>query len=335
MTVSHATQLCPNPGTTPDIDLKIEVFLLRWDNPQTRAAYRAAIHCWADWCADRGLDPIHGVHRTHVEAWVLELKDSRKLKPTTINHRVTVLRIWFELAIDDGLIARNPCRLVRRLRVPRDNTRKSLHRNELRQLLIAARDDRPGYYALVVLMAYCGLRVSEAVGLDVEDTRVTEHSHRCARITRKGGEVALIPMPPVVQRAVDDAAGDRTTGPLIVGVLSGAARPAQHVDELVERDKAPGRDPFDGEFLPGAEHGVDGEDATLVVDEFVRDRAASLIAEHVTVYLNDVPADAAAHARGEVIDEADRQVLTKAGVTPRMVDRHTGQHRGCHRQKTR
>lgn len=233
--MSHATQLCPNPGTTPDIDVKIEVFLLRWDNQQTRNAYRAAIHCWADWCAARGLDPIHGIHRTHVEAWVLELKDSRKLKPTTINHRVTVLRIWFELAIDDGLIARNPCRLVRKLRVPRDNTRKSLHRNELRQLLIAARDDRPGYYALVVLMAYCGLRVSEAVGLDVEDTRVTEHSHRCARVTRKGGEVALIPMPPVVQRAVDEAAGDRTSGPLIVGVLSGERISRRCANEVIKR----------------------------------------------------------------------------------------------------
>lgn len=71
MTVSHATQLCPNPGTTPDIGLKVEVFLLRWENTRTRNAYRAAIHAWTDWCAARGLDPIHGVHRTHVEAWVL------------------------------------------------------------------------------------------------------------------------------------------------------------------------------------------------------------------------------------------------------------------------
>lgn len=233
--MSHATQLCPNPGTTPDIGLKVEVFLLRWENTRTRNAYRAAIHAWTDWCAARGLDPIHGIHRTHIEAWVLELKDSRKLKPTTINHRVCVVRIWFELAIDDGLIDRNPCRLVRKVRVPRDNSRKSLYRHELRQLLIVARDERPAYYALVTLMAYCGLRVSEAVDIDIEDTRVNEQSHRCVRVTRKGGEVALIPMPPVVQRAVDDAAGDRTSGPLIVGAISGQRITRRCANEVIKR----------------------------------------------------------------------------------------------------
>ncbi len=61
--------------------------------------------------------------------------------------------------------------------------------------------------------------------------------------------------------------------------------------------------------------------------QLVCDRAAPLVAEHVTVHHDNVTTDLAPHARGKMVDEPDRQVLTEAGVTPRMVNRHTGQRR--------
>lgn len=211
----------------------IEMFLLRWENENTRAAYRAGMLSWTRWCGNRGRDPIYGVHRTDVEAWILDMR-ADGLAHTTINHRIVVLRIWFELAVDDRLIEHNPCRIVRKLRVPRDNSRKSLHMDELQALLEASSASRPAYHALIVLMLYCGLRVSEVTELDVTDVQVTERSHRCARVTRKGGERTTIPMPPDIHPAVDAAIGGRESGPLLLGPISGERLTRRRANEVVK-----------------------------------------------------------------------------------------------------
>jgi len=65
----------------------------------------------------------------------------------------------------------------------------------------------------VLLLGLNGLRVSEALGADVEDL-TTERGHRVLRIKRKGGKTATVPLAPRTAEAVDAYVGDRTIGPL-------------------------------------------------------------------------------------------------------------------------
>lgn len=83
-------------------------------------------------------------------------------------------------------------------------------------MLTAARQStNPFDFALVCLLGLLGLRIFETVGADIDDLG-EEQGHRVLRVRGKGGKVVLAPLPPAVSRAVDPAAGERTTGPLLL-----------------------------------------------------------------------------------------------------------------------
>ncbi len=83
-------------------------------------------------------------------------------------------------------------------------------------LLTAARQsaDRCDF-ALVAMLGLLGLRIFEATGADITDLG-EEHGHRVLRVCGKGTKVVLIPLPPAVARAIDQAAGIRTGGPILL-----------------------------------------------------------------------------------------------------------------------
>jgi integrase/recombinase XerD len=69
---------------------------------------------------------------------------------------------------------------------------------------------------LISLLALNGLRVSEAIGADIEDLGL-ERGHRTPTILRKGGKVVTIPLAPRTARAIDLAVGERCEEPIFVG----------------------------------------------------------------------------------------------------------------------
>ncbi|QLF84845.1 tyrosine integrase [Gordonia phage BBQValindra] len=233
MTVSHATEACALARA--DLDLYIESFLARWESPNTCAAYRQDLTAWLRWCDLHNKHPISDASRPLIEVWMRWLRDERGNSSSTINHRVGTLSQFFELALDDDLVRKNPCRLVRRPRATPDaDERIALTRDEMQRLTAAAAASSPSDHALVVLMGYCGLRVSEACGLGVTDCYEIAKAHRCVRFVGKGGKPALVPMPPSVQRAVDAAIACRTTGPLIVR-RDGSRMTRRSADRVVKR----------------------------------------------------------------------------------------------------
>jgi integrase len=68
-------------------------------------------------------------------------------------------------------------------------------------------------HALLSLLALNGLRVSEAIGADIEQLGL-ERGHRTLTIHRKGGKIVTIPLAPRTARAVDLAIGERSEGPI-------------------------------------------------------------------------------------------------------------------------
>ena len=75
--------------------------------------------------------------------------------------------------------------------------------------LAGARD-----HALISLLALNGLRVSEAIGADIELLGL-ERGHRTLVVHRKGGKTVTIPLAPRTARAVDLAVGERCAGPIL------------------------------------------------------------------------------------------------------------------------
>ena len=80
-------------------------------------------------------------------------------------------------------------------------------------MLVAAGLGGPQEHALLSLLALNGLRVSEAIGANIEQLGI-QRGHRTLTIVRKGGKIVIIPLAPRTARAVDLAIGERSEGPI-------------------------------------------------------------------------------------------------------------------------
>ena len=74
--------------------------------------------------------------------------------------------------------------------------------------------------ALVLLLGFNGLRISEALGANVDDLG-TERGHRVVRVKRKGGKSAAVPLAPRTAEAIEALVGDRTIGALFATASGG------------------------------------------------------------------------------------------------------------------
>jgi len=82
-------------------------------------------------------------------------------------------------------------------------------------LLTAARQSAdPCDFALVAMLGLLSLRIFEATGADIADPG-EQHDHRVLRVCGKGTKAVLVPLPPAVARAIDQATGARTGGPIL------------------------------------------------------------------------------------------------------------------------
>jgi integrase/recombinase XerD len=83
-------------------------------------------------------------------------------------------------------------------------------------MLTASRESaNPSDFALVAMPGLLGLRIFEATSANIADLG-EEHGHRVLRACGKGTKVVLIPLPPVVGRAIDGAIGGRSDGPILL-----------------------------------------------------------------------------------------------------------------------
>jgi integrase/recombinase XerD len=98
-------------------------------------------------------------------------------------------------AEQEVLIAVSPAAHVRRPRLDYESHATGLDRNEVGGMLVAAGLGNARDHALISLLALNGLRVSEAIGADVEDLGL-EREHRTITIARKGGKVVTFPLAP-------------------------------------------------------------------------------------------------------------------------------------------
>lgn len=136
------------------------------------------------------------VRATHLRAWVAYLADEG-LAPGTVETIYRHVSAAFAAAVDDGLIARSPCRTASgkaAVKLPRGDGGKLRREDVLSVAQVGALTEAipPRYRALVVLGAGCGLRQGEAFGLSAD--RV-DFLRRTVRVDR---QLSLVTGPPVL-----------------------------------------------------------------------------------------------------------------------------------------
>ncbi len=151
----------------------------------------------------------------------------------TIARRLGTVTCFYRYAEEEGLIEHSPAVHVRRPRLDYESHATGLDRNEVGALLVAAGLAGPRDHALVSVLALNGLRVSEAIGADVERLGL-ERGHRTLTITRKGGKVVTVPLAPRTARAIDLAVGERCEGPIFLDGR-GARLDRHAADRIVRR----------------------------------------------------------------------------------------------------
>lgn len=232
-------------------------WLLSARSSATRRAYAGDLAHWLRFAAAAGLAP-RAARRAHVDAYAHALA-GEGYASSTIARRLSAVSSFYAYAADEGELAANPAARVKRPRVEQEPP-LGLDREELRRLIAAATDDGPRSIALVLLLAQEGLRVSEALGLDVADLD-TERAHRTITITRKGGKRERRAVAPSTAHAIDVLLGDRTSGPLLLGRRNSERMAPSVAARLVQRLATRA-----GIGKPLSPHGLRHTSATLALE---------------------------------------------------------------------
>jgi integrase/recombinase XerD len=159
----------------------------------TRDAYALDLRQFVAFCDQRHLG-LFEVRRSDIETFGREL-EARGRAMATIARRLCTVTGFYRYAEEEGLIAHSPAVHVRRPRIDYESHAIGLDRNEVGALLVAAGLGPAAEHALISLLALNGLRVSEAIGADIEALGV-ERGHRTLTIVRKGGKTVTIPLAP-------------------------------------------------------------------------------------------------------------------------------------------
>lgn len=198
----------------PSAEHLARAFLIRYSG-ETLKTRSAAIRKYLAWCAGQGLHPLDAT-RVDVECYSMWLREDQHLRASTTANYLSAVSVFYRVAVADGWITADPTIMVRRPKVHYDPARLGgLSTHDLEKLMLAADKKSPGHVALLLLMGVCAFRASEAANVRIEDFAGYERGHRVLHLVGKGSKPATVPLPPLVARVLERAAGDRTEGPLL------------------------------------------------------------------------------------------------------------------------
>ena len=162
----------------------------------TLEAYRSDLLQVGAFLGRRGVDVVD-VHHADLSAFLAELAAGGEDRPpaaaATLQRKAACLRSFYRHLRREDILDRDP---TADLRAPRKSQRlpQVLSRDEVARLLSAPRGTDPAALrdrALLELMYACGLRASEAIGLDVRDVDLTLG---VLRARGKGSKERLVPI---------------------------------------------------------------------------------------------------------------------------------------------
>lgn len=179
---------------------------LRNSSEHTIRNYRMDLEEFHEYFAQQGIEPP-GVREFDVLAireWLGHLHD-QELSAVTVRRKIAALRSFFKFLLKRQIVDINPAKLVRTPKMPK--TLPSVMTAEKTNALVdgVAEDRFDKAYPERDLLAFeflygCGLRVSELVGLNLDDIDRTEH---WLRVRGKGKKERQVPYGTKAATALD------------------------------------------------------------------------------------------------------------------------------------
>jgi integrase/recombinase XerD len=198
----------------------IAAWRLAQTSPHTLRAYSRSMTDFCSWLDARGLDLLT-VRRPVIDGYRHTLTG---LAPATVAAKLAALSSFYRYAISaDMIVGGNPVELVKRPKVDADHSStEGLSRDQARSLLVAAQADGLRSHALVSLLLFTGIRLSEALNATTTDLG-HDTGHRTLTVRRKGGKANKVVVPAPAVEALNAYHG--TTGSELVAGTAAASLP--------------------------------------------------------------------------------------------------------------
>ncbi|MFC5289990.1 site-specific tyrosine recombinase XerD [Actinokineospora guangxiensis] len=169
----------------------------RGTSANTLDGYTRDLRRYRDHLAADGVEDMAEVTERHVSGFLAALRegtaDHPPLAASSAARALVAVRGLHRFAVLDGITAHDPARAVKPPTPPR-RLPKALPVDDVLKLLDTPVQDGPGGLrdrALLELLYSTGARISEAVGLDVDDVDATD---RAVRLDGKGGKQRIVPV---------------------------------------------------------------------------------------------------------------------------------------------
>ncbi|MEV1167366.1 tyrosine-type recombinase/integrase [Nonomuraea sp. NPDC049784] len=189
-------------------------WLLSYDSPNTRDAYRREIERWFAFCTETGLDPLKArkKHGDVYKRW-LELQAGKPIPAKTMARRISAVSSWYDYLAYEDVIEVNHLKGTRRPKVPRNHSETTaLTRDEAHDLVAAADVDfgpaRLRTAAFIRVLVHTGIRVEEAIASEL-DALGWARGVRTLRIVGKGDKPKIRRLPVETAYALDRYLEDR------------------------------------------------------------------------------------------------------------------------------
>lgn len=175
----------------------------------TLAAYRRDLRRYTAYLADRGRAAVAEVHEADVRDFVTAVRTggdgAAALSASSTARIVAAVHGWHRFCALEGLSAQDPSTAVKPPAQPR-RLPKAISTDDVERLLAAAGlGDGPVPLrdrALLELLYSTGARISEVVGLDVDDLDLDPQA-ASARLFGKGSKERVVPVGSYAREAVD------------------------------------------------------------------------------------------------------------------------------------
>src|SRR5262245_54085600 len=173
------------------------------------AAYRRDLRRYAEYLRRRGDTDPAAVSEAVVAGYVRELRDARtddgapRYAPSSIARAVAAVRSFHRFCVDEGLVRSDPSDNIGAPRVPQ-GIPKALTEEEVERLLAAVPGDEPRAQrdrAILETLYAGGLRISELVGLDLDDLDLRDG---VVRVLGKGNKERVVPVGRTARAALSE-----------------------------------------------------------------------------------------------------------------------------------
>jgi len=161
----------------------------------TVEAYRRDLSAFLDFCYEKSSIEIGEIKRTHINSYILNLRENN-YTPRSIVRKIASLRGFFKWLYANEYTLTNPTQTLEQPKLPK-RLPKIMTIEEISQILNA---DLNKEEALIIELLYgCGLRVSELVGLKLNNIDINSKYIQCYG---KGSKERIVPFGKKAQSAL-------------------------------------------------------------------------------------------------------------------------------------